>query len=153
MKGSKLVCLFELIKTILSKKEKLIIVVEWLDLLKIVQDKCNELVVPHFIIEGKTKSPERKSIEWLLNEPENETMVLITTRKCLFYGTLFGVNNIIYLNPTENLESERNFIKSISCHLQKKACSIFYLICKNTVDSIKYDQIVGKKNNSNNFNF
>jgi SNF2 family DNA or RNA helicase len=98
--------LFELIKTILNKKEKLIIVVEWLDLFKIVQDKCKELEVPHFIIEGQTKSPERKTIECLLNEPENETRVLITTRKCLFYETLFGVKNIIYLNATENPESE-----------------------------------------------
>ncbi len=69
------------------------------------QDKCHELVVPHFVIEGKTKSPERKSIEWLLNETENETMVLITTRKCLFYGTLFGVNNIIYFKKKTVLKS------------------------------------------------
>ncbi len=85
----------------MSKNEKLTILVEWVDLLKNLQEKCNELEVPHFVIESKTQSLETKDIQLLLNDPEHKTMVLITTRKCKFDGSLFGISNIIYFKYTK----------------------------------------------------
>jgi len=99
-----------------QKNEKVIVMVKWLDLLKLIADRCDEQMISYLRIDGDCGADERSEIEGKINNDDDENHVLITTvlkRK----ESLYGANNIIFFNETENLELGNTYVNTIKGRL------------------------------------
>ncbi len=97
-------------------------------MLKLIADRCDEQMISYLRIDGDCGADERSENKGKINNDNDENHVLITTvlkRK----ESLYGANNIIFFNETENLELGNTYVNTIKGRLQKKECNIYYLIC------------------------
>jgi len=116
MRSSKIERAMELISEIIKKNEKVIVMVKWRELIKLIADRCDELKINYLHIDRDCGADKRTENENKINNQNDTNHVLITTvlkRK----ESLYGANNIIFFNETENLELGNTYVNTIKGRL------------------------------------
>lgn len=143
--SSKMLKFFDLLKSIIKRKEKVLVFTSFRSLVILISEILKEQNITHYTLHGQTPEKDRKNIANLFNTDDNK--ILLSTYKVGGMGlNLTGANNVILLEPWWNEATGEQAIFRSYRTGQDKNVKVYSLITNSSfeqhildVQKLKYD--------------